>query len=102
MSEQIIPSDAAVVDRIEDGTHAVLHVGPDEVELIVDVALLPSYRGRSLGARLIGDIQQQAAATGCIVSIHVEAHNPAQRLYERLGFVVAEDLGVYRRMEWTP
>ncbi len=41
MSEQIIPSDAAVVDRIEDGTHAVLHVGPDEVELIVDVALLP-------------------------------------------------------------
>ena len=41
MSEQVIPSDAAVVDRIEDGTHAVLHVGPDEVEQIVVVALLP-------------------------------------------------------------
>jgi ribosomal protein S18 acetylase RimI-like enzyme len=36
------------------------------------------------------------------VSIHVEAHNRAAGLYERLGFVVAEELGVYRRMEWTP
>ena len=50
MSEQVIPSDAAVVDRIEDGTHAVLHVGPDEVELIVDVALLPE--GTEAGAWL--------------------------------------------------
>jgi hypothetical protein len=41
MSEQAIPPDAAVVDRIEDDASAVLHVGPDEVELIVDVALLP-------------------------------------------------------------
>lgn len=37
-----IPLDSAVVDRIEDDTSAVLHVGPDEVELIVDVALLPA------------------------------------------------------------
>ena len=40
------PSDApqdvtAVVDRIEDGLHAVLLVGPDEVELVVDATLLP-------------------------------------------------------------
>ena len=31
----------AVVDRIEDGMHAVLLVGPDEVELVVDATLLP-------------------------------------------------------------
>jgi hypothetical protein len=36
-----VPSDAAVVDRIEDGTHAVLLVGADEVELVLDAALLP-------------------------------------------------------------
>ena len=51
---------------------------------------------------LIAELQQAAAAEGRIVSIHVEVHNPAARLYERLGFVVADDLGVYRRMEWTP
>jgi len=36
-----VPADAAVVDRIEDGRHAVLLVGEAEVELVVDVALLP-------------------------------------------------------------
>jgi ribosomal protein S18 acetylase RimI-like enzyme len=69
---------------------------------IVDIALLPEFRGRGIGARLIEELQRQAAAEGRIVSIHVEAHNRAARLYERLGFALAEDLGVYRRMEWTP
>jgi ribosomal protein S18 acetylase RimI-like enzyme len=69
---------------------------------IVDIALLPAFRGRGIGAGLIAGLQPEAAAEGRIVSIHVEVHNPAARLYERLGFVVAADLGVYRRMEWTP
>jgi ribosomal protein S18 acetylase RimI-like enzyme len=69
---------------------------------IVDVALLPEFRGRGIGEALIRDLQRAAAAEGRIVSIHVELTNPAARLYERLGFVLAEDLGVYRRMEWTP
>jgi ribosomal protein S18 acetylase RimI-like enzyme len=69
---------------------------------IVDIALLPAFRGRGIGAGLIAGLQQEAAAEGRIVSIHVEVHNPAALLYERLGFVVAADLGVYRRMEWTP
>ena len=36
-----VPDDAAVVDRIVDGRHAVLLVGAGEVELVVDVARLP-------------------------------------------------------------
>jgi len=36
-----VPADAVVVDRIEDGRHAVLLVGPAEVELVLDVAVLP-------------------------------------------------------------
>lgn len=63
MSEQTIPSDAAVVDRIEDGTHAVLHVGPDEVELIVDVALLPhgTVEGDWLRVGLSADPERTAS-----------------------------------------
>jgi GNAT superfamily N-acetyltransferase len=74
---------------------------PDDLR-IVDISLLPESRGYGIGAGLIAGLQREAAAEGCIVSIHVEAHNPAARLYERLGFIVAADLGVYRRMEWTP
>jgi ribosomal protein S18 acetylase RimI-like enzyme len=69
---------------------------------IVDIALLPEFRGRGIGEGLIAGLGQEAAAEGRIVSIHVEAHNRAARLYERLGFEIAEDLGVYRRLEWTP
>ena len=36
-----VPTDAAVLDRIEDGL-AVLLVGPDEVEVTVPAALLPA------------------------------------------------------------
>jgi ribosomal protein S18 acetylase RimI-like enzyme len=69
---------------------------------VVDIALLPEHRGRGVGRRLLTGLQDRAAAEGRIVSIHVEATNRAGGLYARLGFVVAEELGVYRRMEWRP
>lgn len=68
---------------------------------IVDISLVPEARGAGIGSRLIGELLEEARASDRIVSIHVEAHNRAAELYARLGFVVAEDLGVYRRMEWT-
>jgi GNAT superfamily N-acetyltransferase len=68
---------------------------------VVDISLVPTARGAGIGTRLLGDLVEEARATGRIVSIHVEAHNRAAELYARLGFAVAEDLGVYRRMEWT-
>ena len=68
---------------------------------IVDISLVPEARGAGVGSRLIGDLLEEARATDRIVSIHVEVHNRAAELYARLGFAVAEDLGVYRRMEWT-
>ena len=36
-----IAQDELVVDRIVDGHHAVLLIGPDEIELVIDVDLLP-------------------------------------------------------------
>ncbi len=63
---------------------------------IMDVALLPEWRGRGIGGELIQQIQTE----GRDVSVHVERFNPAQRLYERLGFE-HEDAGpVYLMMRW--
>jgi RimJ/RimL family protein N-acetyltransferase len=69
---------------------------------IVDISLLPEFRGAGVGGWLIGRLMEEAAASRRKVSIHVEIHNRAARLYARLGFAVAADLGVYRRMEWSP
>jgi len=73
---------------------------PGEIR-IVDISLLPEFRGAGVGAHLITRLTEQAAGSGCMVSIHVEIHNRAAELYARLGFVVAGEAGVYRRMEWT-
>ena len=62
---------------------------------IVDIALLPSVRGRGLGTALLRRLFAEADAAGATVTIHVERENPARRLYERLGFRLAEDKGVY-------
>jgi ribosomal protein S18 acetylase RimI-like enzyme len=73
--------------------------GPTDLR-IVDIVLLPPWRGRGVGGELLRAIQREAG--GRNVSINVERHNPAQRLYRRLGFVEdeADSDGVYLRMNW--
>ena len=69
---------------------------------VMDIALLPEWRGRGIGTGLVCDLLAEAAATASIVSLYVEAHNPARRLYARLGFVPVEAGPVYDRLEWRP
>ncbi len=74
---------------------------PREIR-IMDIALLPAHRRRGLGTAILGDLLAEGDAAGKVVSIHVERHNPALGLYERLGFRTAADRGVYVFMERRP
>ena len=74
---------------------------PSEIR-IMDVALLPEHRGAGIGARLLADVLAEGDAAGKRVSIHVERHNPALRLYARLGFRPSADRGVYLFLEREP
>jgi ribosomal protein S18 acetylase RimI-like enzyme len=68
---------------------------------IIDIALLPEYRGRGIGGGLLAGILEEARERQLLVSIHVERNNPAMRLYRRLGFQFAGEQGpVYLRMEY--
>ena len=69
---------------------------------IMDIALLPEHRGRGIGTHLLLALQREAADCQKSLSIHVERMNPALLLYERLGFRMIEDKGVYLLMEWMP
>jgi RimJ/RimL family protein N-acetyltransferase len=69
---------------------------------IIDISLLPEYRGRGIGGALLKQLLDEAEATGRPVRIHVERFNPAARLYRRLGFVERGDEGgMYVPMERT-
>jgi ribosomal protein S18 acetylase RimI-like enzyme len=58
--------------------------------LIVDLALLPSLRGRGVGTTLLQGVLDRADARALPVRLHVEPDNRARRLYLRLGFEVVE------------
>jgi ribosomal protein S18 acetylase RimI-like enzyme len=69
---------------------------------IIDITLLPECRGQGIGSALLQTLLDEAASTDKCVSIHVEQLNPAMRLYERLGFRLVQDGGIYKQMEWCP
>jgi len=67
---------------------------------LVDIVLLPQFRGLGVGTRLIQDLIHDAEAANAMVSLQVRKENVALNLYRRLGFVVNQDDGVYVSMEW--
>lgn len=69
---------------------------------IVDIALLPEFRGKGIGGAILKTIIDRAFAVGKAVRIHVEQQNPAMSLYKKLGFQLVEEKGVYHLMEITP
>jgi len=74
---------------------------PSEI-LVMDIALIPEFRGRGIGTALLRQILDEGQASSRIVTMHVEKFNPALSLYERLGFRIAEDQGVYWFLRWSP
>lgn len=68
---------------------------------LLDVALLPTWRGQGLGGELMNVLLADSRLTGKPIELHVEVNNPARRWYHRLGFVEVEDLGLYRRMRFA-
>jgi ribosomal protein S18 acetylase RimI-like enzyme len=78
-----------------------LYVWKGKAEIrIIDIALLPEYRGQGIGSRIMTDILRDADNRHLPVTIHVERNNPALSLYARLGFEIAEDKGVYYFMKY--
>ena len=85
--------DVVLVDGVAAGRLYVDRT-PQEIR-VVDITLLPEHRGRGVGRALLRPIIAEGDRVGLPVTIHVERHNPALRLYARLGFEVVDDLGVY-------
>jgi len=69
---------------------------------LVDISLLPEYRNRGIGAALIHTLIETAMAEGQAVKLQVLRMNPAQHLYQRLGFVVTGQDEMYIQMEIRP
>ena len=89
--------DLVCIDAVPAGR---LYVQRSNGEMrLIDIALLPAYRGKGLGGRLLADLIREADENGMMMSLHVEVNNPVLALYMRLGFKEKELRGIYRYME---
>lgn len=89
---------------VEEGVPAgAMIVARSQAELrLVDISVLPEHRGRGIGAGAIGELIREAHARARPLRLSVLRTNPAQRLYQRLGFVASGGDAVYIEMEYMP
>jgi ribosomal protein S18 acetylase RimI-like enzyme len=93
-------SNVILLDARPVGRLLVDRTGPDIT--LVDIALLPEYRDRSIGTTLIQSLLQEATRAQKNVTLHVLRGSAAARLYERLGFTMVGEDGVYLEMKRAP
>jgi ribosomal protein S18 acetylase RimI-like enzyme len=92
---QIILSGGRAVGRL------YVHRGSEEIR-VIDISVSPEHRGRGIGSTLMRELLAEAAGAGKPVTLHVERNNRALELYERLGFELREDKGIYLFLGWQP
>jgi ribosomal protein S18 acetylase RimI-like enzyme len=78
--------------RLLDGTDPGYGYVDDETPELT-IAVVPEWRGRGVGTRLMDDLLAALAGTVATVSLSCDPANPAMRLYERLGFVAVGESG---------
>jgi RimJ/RimL family protein N-acetyltransferase len=69
---------------------------------ILDVTLLIERRNAGIGTPIIKSLMEEASQAGKSVSIYVENYNRSARLFERLGFTVAERDDFNTLFAWRP
>lgn len=87
---------------IDDCPAGRIWIERDNAEIrLLDIALLPQFQNRGAGTLLVRRLIDESKRAGKALRHMVFVLNQdAQRFYERLGFVVIEDVGAYKHMEW--
>jgi len=87
---------------IDDRPAGRIWIGRDAEQIrLLDIALLPDFQKRGAGTALLRAlIDESARAKKALRHMVFVLNNDAHRFYERLGFVVIDDLGAYKHMEW--
>jgi ribosomal protein S18 acetylase RimI-like enzyme len=64
----------------------------DETVPELAIAVLPAYANQGVGTGLLNELVAAASSVYPAIVLSVRADNPARRLYERLGFVVVDEV----------
>ena len=87
---------------VDDQPAGRIWIGRDREQIrLLDIALLSQFQNRGVGTLLLRRLMDESNRSGKALRHMVFVlNNDAHRFYERLGFVVIEDFGAYKHMEW--
>ena len=83
------PIGRVIVDRQDRGIH------------LVDISILPEFRNRGIGTAIIDGLFAECRERDIPFYLRVLKTNPAQRLYERMGFKVESDETTRLLLKWS-
>jgi ribosomal protein S18 acetylase RimI-like enzyme len=99
--------------RYPDADHRVITVDDTDVgqvmvdrsngqHTLVDISLLPGERGRGIGTSIVRELVDDADRRAATIHLSVLNHNPAKRLYARLGFDITYSDEIRTTMHRAP
>jgi GNAT superfamily N-acetyltransferase len=96
------PSARYEVVLVDNEPAGRIWVGEDDTQIrLLDIGLLKQFQNRGIGSVLLRQLIAEAGVKNKPLRHMVFVlNNNAHRFYERLGFVVIEDVGGYKHMEW--
>ena len=100
--EARFPDAEYYVILLDDRPAGRIWIGTDDNQMrLLDIALLPEFQNRGAGTVLLRWLIERAkSANKPLRHMVFVLNNEAHKFYERLGFVIIEDLGAYKHMEW--
>lgn len=72
----------------------------DELCRVIDLSILPAYRGRGIGSDILGSLINEAHGGKVPLRLKVESGNRATTFYARLGFRTVAREGHHLELEW--
>ncbi len=103
-----------ILDQLKGGTHAAIVSGGQRVGILQveesaeaislnQIEVLPEFQGMGIGTAVVQSLMTRCDHEGKPLSLHVfRTNTSAQRLYERLGFVVSGQVDPGVEMTYTP
>ncbi len=80
-----------------------LQLNNDEMGIrIINISLVPAYRNKGIGAKIISDLMLEANQKNKQVLLDVDKINRALNLYSRLGFKIVQENEIRYSMAYTP
>ena len=68
---------------------------------VVDISLLPEFRGHGIGTQLMLNVRAESLRTGVPIRLSVVAGDLAGGFYQRLGFRTVACEGIRLELEWA-